>query len=175
MSQTYTIEKVSTQVRDFTSKYGAMKAYKLKLSGVELPVELTKKVTSPAPAVGDTLFGSIDMSAQYGPKFVVDRSQFTGGGSGAPGSSKSSPKDEKAIQAMWAIGQASQFLSTSQGAKADIADIEPLAGDFFAMVDRVKSSGAEPEKDTVINDVPEGKPTLEDVFGDVEVIETDDF
>lgn len=55
------------------------------------------------------------------------------------------PKDEAAIKAMWAIGQAIAWLSADQG-KAETAisvgDIEPLAKDLFAMVERVKTGEA---------------------------------
>lgn len=173
MAQTFKIEAVSSTKREFESKYGPMVSYRLKLEGVEEPVELTKKTTSPAPTKGSELYGTVDMSSQYGPKFKTER-QFDGGGGSKP---SYQPKDEKAIQAMWAIGQSAQFLATSQGAKADIADIEPLASDLFAMVDRVKADSKEAPKDGVAQEVPnKDQLTIEDVFGkDVEVIKTDDF
>lgn len=72
----YKILAVSQKVRDYDSKFGPMKSYKLKLSDTEMAVDLSQKASSTPPAVGDVLNGTIDMSGQYGPKFKKD---FAGG------------------------------------------------------------------------------------------------
>lgn len=62
------------------------------------------------------------------------------------------PKDEKAIQAMWAIGQAVQVTIATYKGKDPSGTIEALAKELFVMVDRVKV-GAEPlpeEPDEII-------------------------
>lgn len=69
---------------------------------------------------------------------------FSGGGFRRGGS----PKDEKAIQAMWAIGQAVALIG-SGGADADmdkrVAVVHDVAIQLFSMVDMVKNDGVEPE------------------------------
>jgi hypothetical protein len=66
---TYTIKAVNPQVREYNTKFGPMKAYKLLLEDVVPPVDLSQKADTPAPTVGQTLEGTIDMSGAYGPKF----------------------------------------------------------------------------------------------------------
>lgn len=83
---TYTIKAVNPQVREYDSKFGPMKAYKLLLEDVAQPVDLSQKATSPGPLPGQKLEGTIDMSGQYGPKFKKDY----GGGNFQKGSSAGS-------------------------------------------------------------------------------------
>jgi len=88
------------------------------------------------------------------------KEQYRGGGyAGA----KSSGKDEAAIQAMWAITKGIEWLASEPN--KDIADVEALAKDFNAMVDRVKAGETEVEvKETKKKDEPiEGQITLDDI------------
>lgn len=63
--------------------------------------------------------------------------QGSGGGGGKPAYQ---PKDEKAIKAMWAIGQAITWLNgTPREDSESIGLIEALANDLFNMVDKVKN------------------------------------
>jgi hypothetical protein len=78
----YKITAVSQTVREYDTKFGAMKSYKLKLEGVEEAVELGQKASTPSPAIGDVLSGTIDTSGGYGPKFKKEFNQQSGGGSG---------------------------------------------------------------------------------------------
>ena len=83
----YTIKAVNPQVRSYETKFGPMASYKVLFEGDETPVEISQKATSPVPQVGDTVEGSIDMSAPYGPKFKKEFSGgFGGGGSQQAGS-----------------------------------------------------------------------------------------
>ena len=143
----YKVIAVSDQVRSFETKFGKMKSYKLKLEGVEEVVELAQKDTTPAPTAGATLNGTIDNSGQYGPKFKKETPQFGGGGSFSGGSGSKpayTPKDEKAIQAMWAIGQAVSALGTKTEEQY-VEHVKQLAIDLFAMVDTVKLGKVEAE------------------------------
>ncbi len=85
---TYKITGVSDNVRDWTSsKGGPMKSYRVNLvddgGTATMNVELAQKATTPVPAVGGTVDGTIDTSGQYGPKFKKAQ-QFGGGGGGRP-------------------------------------------------------------------------------------------
>lgn len=77
----YTIKAVSPKTREYSTKFGDFISYRLKLSDTadDTVVELSQKADSRPPQVGDILEGTIDMSAQYGPKFKKD---FGGGGFG---------------------------------------------------------------------------------------------
>lgn len=75
----YTIKAVNPQTRAFETKFGPMVSYKVLFEGIDQAVEISQKATSDAPKVGDTVEGTIDMSAPYGPKFKKEFSQ--GGGS----------------------------------------------------------------------------------------------
>jgi hypothetical protein len=87
----YKITAVSQETRNYDTKFGPMVSYKLKLEGVEEPVELGQKATSPAPQAGQMLNGNIE-NTQYGKKFKKEYAQQgftqasrpqTGGGSTA--------------------------------------------------------------------------------------------
>lgn len=136
----YKIAGVAKDPREYQSKFGDMKAYKLKLDGVEEPVEWSRKADSPAPKAGETISGTIE-ETQYGKKFKKD---YTAGGGGGR-----QPKDEVAIKAMWAIGQACGITPKPTDDKASLDDyvalIESYAQQLFSMVERVKATPADVE------------------------------
>jgi hypothetical protein len=126
-----------------------METYKVMLDGIDEPVDLNRKPHNP-PNKGEVLIGSLEDS-DFGKKFKPERKPFTPGG-----------KDEKAIRAMWAINAAIAWLTDSTPDPDDIAKIESLATDFFAMVDRVK--GAESIKPDKVFPVEDGEPVkLDDI------------
>lgn len=173
MAQTFKIQAVSQQVKDWSGKFGPMKDYKVKLEGTELPVTITRKPESAPPKAGDEIYGTLDMSGQYGPKFKSEsKPDGFRGGSGGGSSGGKSPKDEKAIQAMWAIGQAINALGTvsTDGVQHYLGQVNEMADELFNMVDMVKTST--PNKDEVVTDIPDD---MSDIFGDVEVIDTGDI
>lgn len=131
----FTITKVSAQPpRSWsfndrrTGNAVPMVTYKVMLEGIEEPVDLNRK-PGMLPAAGEVLVGALEES-DFGKKFKPERKPF------APGSGK----DSKEIRAEWAIGQANAWLISEK--EKNMSDVEPLAKDFFAMVDRVKDSGA---------------------------------
>lgn len=141
----FKINAVSQEVRSFETKFGQMKSYKLKLEGVESVVELAQKDTTPAPVQGQTLTGSIDYTGQYGPKFKKEAPAFGGGGGG--GSKPSyQPKDEKAIQAMWAIGQAVSAvgpIDPEDPVSEYGISLKNVAVELFRLVDEVKTGNTD--------------------------------
>lgn len=80
----YTIKAVNPQTRAYSTKFGEMVSYKVLFEGIDTPVEISQKASSKAPAVGDSVDGTIDMSAPYGPKF---KKEFNQGSFGSGGSS----------------------------------------------------------------------------------------
>lgn len=148
MAQDYKVTAVSGQPpRQFETKYGPLVSYKIKLEGVSEVVEITKKPDSPVPKEGDSLYGTLDMSGQYGPKFKSERraDNSFGGGGNAGSKPAYQPKDEKAIQAMWAIGQA--VAANGERNDQKIGDytgvVFDIAVELFNMVDLVKNNGVE--------------------------------
>lgn len=87
-------------------------------------------------------------------------------GGGASGGANSRqpyvPKDDKAIQAMWAISQsiaAHSGTTDSDMNPADLASVEGYANELFSMVDRVKASqgtDTTSQPDVVVEDVDGG-------------------
>lgn len=77
----YTIKAVNPQARSYETKFGSMVSYKVMFENFETVVEISQKASSPAPKVGDTVEGTIDMSAPYGPKF---KKEYNQGGFGSP-------------------------------------------------------------------------------------------
>lgn len=161
MAQTMKIQAVGKQTKPWNGKYGGMVDYKVKFEDSDNVVTLTRKADSKAPVAGEEVYGTVDMSGEYGPKFKSESKPFGGGGA----SKTYQPKDEKAIQAMWAIGQA---IAAEQ---REPQDIEALASDLFAMVDRIKTGS---KGDTVNTDVPD-EVTVEDIFGDVEIVDDEEI
>jgi hypothetical protein len=69
----YTINSVAQDVREYTTAYGQMKAYKVRFNeSGDTIVEIAQKFTTPAPKMGDVLQGTIDMNGEYGAKFKKD-------------------------------------------------------------------------------------------------------
>lgn len=142
---------------EWKGAHGVMVDYKIKLEGLGEIVTLTRKQGSKPPEVGEELDGTIDMSGSYGPKLKVDFAAARAA-QGASNGFKGQPRDDDAIRAQWAIGQAVSVHGD------DLDKVEPLAGQFFAMVSRVKhSDDAIGQIDTVFNDVPPEDVNLDDL------------
>ena len=80
----YTVTSVNGS-RDWDSKYGPMKSYKVNLKGpdgnVTNDVEVSQKSTTAAPTQGQVLEGAIE-AGNYGPKFKKAQKPMGGGGGG---------------------------------------------------------------------------------------------
>jgi hypothetical protein len=77
----FTVLAVDGKVRDWQSEHGTMRAYKINLrgqDGTEHTAEWSRKLSSAAPEVGQTLEGEI-VQGQYGARFK--KTQAGGGGS----------------------------------------------------------------------------------------------
>lgn len=94
MSQEYTIKAVSEHTRTYDTKFGQMISYKLKLDGVDAPVELGQKTTTPAPQAGQTLYGHIEETT-FGPKFKKEQPQDFGQARTSSGSTPTSTSKGK--------------------------------------------------------------------------------
>lgn len=87
----YTVKAVNPTTRDYQTQFGDMKEYQVKFNEIEAVVKISQKATTAPPKEGDVLNGTIDMSAQYGPKFKKEYNPGGFGGSSAPqGSAQSS-------------------------------------------------------------------------------------
>lgn len=160
----YTIKAVSQQVRSYDGKYGPMKSYKVAFIDVPQAVEISRKANSPAPKAGDELEGTLDMSGQYGPKFKADYSASKPGGGYS--------RDDAAIKAQWAIGQAVNIavsLNTDGQIKWD--SVEAVAKKLFALVNVIKV-GEQPvtkEKVDEVFPVSYEQLSLDDPFAELEL------
>lgn len=129
------------------------------------------------PSVGDTLDGGLTKDKSGNNKFTKTKNQEWAA-QGAPqpytgpkaGVSAFIPRDDKAIQAQWSIGQAVQ-LNLASATERSFDLIEADAVKFFAMIDRVKNPQTtlplQPTKDVVPTDVDE--KTIEEFFGGKEL------
>jgi hypothetical protein len=85
----YRVTAVSDRVRDWASeKGGLMRSYRVTLADEATGetignCEWARKVSSPPPAVGESVEGDVDHSGQYGPKFKA-AARPAGGGGGRP-------------------------------------------------------------------------------------------
>lgn len=123
---------------------------------------------APAPEVGKAYEG-MTYTGDKGIKFYASGGKFTKRSDHKPQYSKPStgftpkkeyqPRDDCAIQAQWAIGQAVKAC-TEQGIFEEDA-IEDLAKKFFAMIDRIKvgnKTDNEPSDDDMDEAIKNGKP-----------------
>lgn len=176
---TYTIQAVSPETRAYESKYGAMVSYKVMFEGNPQAVEISQKQTTPAPKVGDTLDGTIDMSGQYGPKFKKEYNQGVGGfPSGSPSpmgarpsSTKFTPQDQFTMYLSYSKDIVVALINS--GAKLDHETaIQMALGGGHALYDG--RPGAEPKVEAVpdkLADMPVEMPAdfgvktvLDDIF-----------
>jgi len=140
----YKITKVSTQeprVWD-NPKGGKIYYIKVAVDGWEKPIEVGKK-SPDALKVGDELHGTITATEYPNDKFKADPPAFSGGGK-----SNYVPRDDDAIRAQWAIGQAIQFHihHPKEDGTMSLDIIEPYAIELYAMVERVKGSNTQTDK-----------------------------
>lgn len=145
--------RVSDYTKDWDSKYGTLTTHYCEVEGIEGVVEVNKKLGNDGPAVGEELYGTftesdyVDKAGKTHWKFkAAPKNNFSGGGG-----KSYQPRDDNHIRAQWAIGQAMSFFT----AKSDKTTIDPqavegMAGQLYAMVDRVK--------DSVVTDSKENKP-----------------
>lgn len=84
-----------------------------------------------------------EKTGRNGVETFVKQPQKDGGFSGASSARPAyKPKDDAAIQSMWAITKAIEWAANDKSIKLE--DIEPLATDFYQMVDEVKANTAKP-------------------------------
>lgn len=68
----YKITKVSETVKEWQSSFGPMVTYKVMVEGEADPVDINQKPETPAPAAGQEVYGSIEVS-QYGKKLKKEK------------------------------------------------------------------------------------------------------
>lgn len=56
----YKVTAVNPETKNWSSKYGPMVTYEIKLEGHDYPVQLNQKPETPAPTVGQELNGDIE-------------------------------------------------------------------------------------------------------------------
>ena len=168
MAETFKVTAVSPKQKTWEGKYGPMVDHYVKLEGQDAPVVVTKKPDSRPPQVGDELYGTLDMSGKFGPKFKSESRPFGGGGgtsySGGGGSKPAyQPKDEASIHAQFAIREAN--LQVVHGLIKP-EDLEAAAKEFFAMIERVK--GGEPLAEEPAKAEPSGDDKID--MGEIDKI-----
>ena len=168
----YTIKAVNPQTRAYSTKFGEMVSYKVLFEGIDTPVEISQKASSKAPAVGDSVDGTIDMSAPYGPKF---KKEF-GGGQGFGGGGSSTPQANRGTGSRQNSDPFTMYLSYAKDvAVALIASKNGYdASKFAEVLDDVITGGktlygsrpgAEPEAAQAVDEKPlkDVLPTEEEV------------
>lgn len=107
-----------------------------------------------------------------------DNPSYGGGSAGGAPRSTGYQKDDKAIQAMWAIGQSVAFHTDHEGpAEELVSEIERMAQEFFAMVARVKASEdapeapAQPDKVQEVTDEPLDLKMIDQVFNPEPIVD----
>lgn len=169
MSETYKIEAVDTDVRNWSSQYGEFSTYTVKLNGVNEAVQLNKKSSSPAPEVGDEVYGDITDS-QFGKKFKSAKKPFTD-------SSKQSSSPAKKPDAFLRDATTVPIdMIKALLPYFDVQSLKPntpqyrqlmelatnLTEDALSMVEKIREGEKPQVPDPVIDEVPD-KITLDDL------------
>ncbi len=136
MAQEYKVTAVSPKTKEWSSQYGDMVTYYVKVDSETDAVQMNKKADSKPPQVGDELYGTIT-STEYGLKFKGEKKPFNTKPAYEP-----REDHHEAIKAQWAIGQAVQVFISEKGKSLNQVEID--AKEFYAMVDRVKA-GEQPK------------------------------
>ena len=174
MSQEYKVIQLSQdKAKEWNGPNGVIFYKKAKLEGHEKPVEIGKK-TKDGLKVGDTIYGHIEATDYVTDKFKSDSRPQAQASSQAPKQTDEYWADKDAgIKAQFAIKAAIAYTAVvynkDDAEKLDTeGNIERLAKDFFAMVDRVKL-GEQDMEDR--NDIGDGVLDKDDV----DVINLDDI
>lgn len=119
-----------------------------------------------------------EKEGRNGPETFVKRPAKEGSYGSGGGSYSGSKRDDSHIKAQWAIGQAIAWLNVhTLPDETDMSNIEPLANDLFAMVDRVKNSldTVVPVDDATVVDLDKGEVVsakeLDRVLGKTEEVD----
>lgn len=164
MAQEYKVTAVSPKTKEWSSQYGDMVTYYVKVDSETDAVQMNKKADSKAPQVGDELYGTIT-STEYGLKFKGEKKPFNTKPAYEP-----REDHHEAIKAQWAIGQAVQVFISEKGKSLDQVEID--AKQFYAMVDRVKSSEPKTGYDT-FKQAGEAVKAKQETFSDGAAVPTD--
>lgn len=139
MAQQYTVKQVSQQPpKEWQGANGTVYYIKTLLEGHSKPVSIGKKSPN-ALKVGDTVYGTITPTQYEEDKFKAEKP------AGSFGSKYS--RDDAAIRAQWAIGQAMTkfeqgcYAATDENRVTLLHNIRDFARELYAMVDEVKGSG----------------------------------
>lgn len=147
MAQDYKISNVSEEVKPWNSAYGPMVTYTLFLeeTGEEI-IQQNKKPDSPAPKVGDAIYGNIERNA-FGAKFKSEARIASPSGLNSPGKAPASDY-EPGTNARWAVGMAYRAFIQVTGTPEDAGGNFPFeavkqhALELVRMFDEVKNSGS---------------------------------
>jgi len=157
MAQEYKVAKVSPTTKEWESKYGKFITYYVLLEGEgQEPVEMNKKPDSPAPKVGDTLYGTLTAS-QFGQKFKTEKRP-------EPSKPAWQPKDDKEIRAQAMLksaveygGQIGWILDPNEQ-NNQLEALDALTKHLYALVDTLKGTTAaeimQAKEEPVMDDKP---------------------
>jgi hypothetical protein len=119
--------------KTWTSKYGPMETYLVRLDGNDEAIEINRKPGN-VPQEGEELYGTIE-ETDFGKRFKPAKKPFNQ-------DYKGQVRDDATVKAQFAIKAAINYLP----AQAPMTDVEATARTFFDMVDRIKSPKADGDK-----------------------------
>lgn len=133
MGQEYTIKQVSSQEpKRYEGKFGVTLYHNVRFEGSDEIVSIGRKEGN-APKAGEKVYGTVTEN-EYGKSFKSEKNP-----NNSYGGSKYT-RDDNAIRAQWAIGQAIALFAQSPSDKVDLEVLEANATRLYVMVDRVKTS-----------------------------------
>lgn len=124
MAETYVIKQVREKPKEWDSAYGPMLTYLIQVEGNGEPVSINKKPESPAPQIGDELYGTIE-ETKFGQKFKSAPKPFGG----------SSPRREyhdnsDGMRQGMCINNAANFVTAHAPETIEAADWAQMVHDY---------------------------------------------
>ena len=147
MSQDYKISGiVKPGFQEWSNEYGSFRTYSVQVEGNGEPISINRKADSPAPVVGDEIYGDLTDS-KYGQKFKSVKKPFIPGASPKAGNGWESPERQDSINRAVALNNSVNLYA---GTKT-LPETVLLTADTF--LEWLKPT--EPEKEEKPVDKPE--------------------
>lgn len=158
----YTVEAITGE-REFESKYGPLKSFKVKLSGDDGfsgEAEITQKPTTAPPTVGQAIEGTLDKS---NPKFPPKLKKAMGGGGGGFKMAGKPSKDSVSIERQVAFKGAVEIIVAMLRSGQELPD-PAIAATMTRFFDHgLGLIQGTPSKTATIEDVKDAFPGTEEV------------
>lgn len=156
MSQAYTITAVKPEVSQWSNAYGTFNSYTVRIAEHNDPITFNRKTDSPAPKIGEELYGDLVNDSPHGWKFKSQKRPDGFSGSTSPQQSGESVDTQDSIWRSVALNNAAVIFQGAAGEAAK-ADVIGYADVFYAWL-KSPDTRTEPASPTIDASWPTEQP-----------------